>query len=84
MASEAWNARAVPWNSAWMLAGICRSSLARSIALTASPSDALGARLKDTVATGNWPWWLTTSGAFWRRTFVNEAKGTAPPSVERR
>ena len=30
---------------------------------TASPSETPGARLKESVTTGNWPWWLTASGA---------------------
>ena len=34
----------------------------RSTALTASPSDARSARLNDSVAAGNCPWWLTVSG----------------------
>ena len=42
----------------------CRSrSRPASIAFTASPSEASGARLNETSTTGNCPWWLTASGA---------------------
>src|SRR5580704_18061636 len=34
------------------------------IARVASPSEAPGARLNESVTTGNCPWWLTASGAF--------------------
>ena len=53
---------AVPWNAAWMLAGIPSSFLRVLMAFTASPSEAPGARLKDMVTTGNWPWWLIAMG----------------------
>jgi hypothetical protein len=29
----------------------------------AEPSDAFGARLKETVIDGNWPWWVMESGS---------------------
>ena len=38
-------------------------ALAWLMALTASPSDLPGARLKESVTQGNWPWWLIVSGA---------------------
>src|SRR5438067_1193077 len=31
------------------------------MAVTACPSDTSGARLKDSVTAGNWPWWFTDS-----------------------
>ena len=62
LASEAWNAAAVPWNAVWMLAGMPICFCACSIALTASPSEDAGRELKESVTAGNWPWWLTISG----------------------
>ncbi len=45
----------------------------------ASPSEAPGARLNESVITGNWPWWLTVIGTevVWR--CVNALSGTWPP-----
>ena len=57
---------------------------ARSIARTASPSEAPGARLKDTVTTGNCPWWLTESGVLDVWTRVKAPSGTGPPPADRR
>src|SRR5690242_9002773 len=45
-----------------MLAGMCRSFLTRSTALMASPSETPGARLKDSVTTGNCPWCVIAIG----------------------
>src|SRR5271156_5202601 len=41
---------------------MCRRACARLTASTAWPSDEPSATLKDTVTTGNWPWWETVSG----------------------
>ena len=46
---------AVPWKSAWRLAGMFMSFCTLVIAVIAPPSAALGARLKETVIAGNWP-----------------------------
>src|SRR5580658_5331097 len=78
-ANDAVNAWAVPWNAPWMLAGMPISSLTIFTALTASPSEAFGARLKESVTTGNWPWWLTVIGADESFTSENALKGTWPP-----
>src|ERR1039457_6548062 len=48
-------------------------------ALTASPSDASGARLNESVITGNWPWWFTVIGALDVSTCVKALSGTCPP-----
>ena len=82
--SEASNDCAVPWKPAWMLAGMPRSALAWLTAFTAAPSEAPGARLKETVTTGNCPWWLTASGVVVSSTRVKAPSGTEPPVVERR
>ncbi len=52
--------------------------------MTASPSDAPGARLNEIVTTGNCPWWLTASGAVVVSIWVKALSGTEPPVVERR
>src|SRR5205823_1374977 len=62
-----------------MLGGIPISSLVRFTALTASPSEAFGARLNESVTTGNWPWWLTVIGAFISSTWLKAESGTWPP-----
>ena len=54
-AKEASKAAAVPWNPCSMLAGIPKSFCTRPTALTASPNDFLGARLKEMVTAGNCP-----------------------------
>jgi hypothetical protein len=43
-----------------------------------------GQEYKETVETGNCPWWLTASGVLRSSTRVNEASGTEPPVFERR
>src|SRR5215472_9194835 len=62
-----------------MLAGRPTSSFALFTALTASPNDALGARLNESVITGNWPWWFTVMGTAWVSRWVNAFNGTWPP-----
>ena len=52
------------------------SACACLIAVTASPSDAPGARLKDTVEAGNWPRCETSSGAVSSRILAITASGT--------
>ena len=56
--SDALNEAAVPSKPACKLAGMWRSAWTFSTALMASPNEARGARLKETVMAGNWPWWL--------------------------
>src|ERR1044071_2138553 len=56
LASEAWKAWAVPWKLARIEAGRPRSCRALSMACTASPRATPGARLKERVTAGNWPW----------------------------
>src|ERR1039458_9725297 len=48
-------------------------------ASTASPSEASGARLNESVTTGNWPWWFTVIGALDVSTCVKALSGTCPP-----
>ncbi len=62
-----------------MLAGMSSSSFTLFTASTASPSDAFGARLKESVITGNWPWWLTVMGALVICRWVKALSGTWPP-----
>src|ERR1700719_4360913 len=62
-----------------MLIGILISFCTCSIAFVASPSEALGARLKEIVTTGNCPWWLTDNGAVRDSKWVKALSGTAAP-----
>ncbi len=62
MASDDSNAWAVPWKLGSMLAGMPSSWVTCLICSTAAPSDAPGARLKESVTTGNWLWWLIVMG----------------------
>ena len=74
----AWKASAAPWKVVIMLAGSPISRSALRIALTASPSEAPGARLNDTVAAGNWPRWLTAIGAVCWMNWAIADNGTWP------
>ena len=64
MTSDDWKACAVPWKLPSQRdrrrAGRACICWMRS---TAWPSAVPGARLKERVTAGNWPWWLTVSGA---------------------
>src|SRR5437870_405157 len=62
-----------------MLAGSPISFLTRLTAFTASPSETFGARLNDSVTTGNCPWWLTAMGAGVSSTREKALRGTCPP-----
>src|SRR6266851_1270417 len=61
--SDDWKACAVPWKEPSSVIGVLSSACICWIFCTASPSATPGARLNDTVTAGNWPWWLTVSGA---------------------
>src|SRR5580658_5885242 len=58
---------------------MCISSFTLFTALTASPRDASGGRLKESVITGNWPWWFTVIGALDITRCVKALSGTWPP-----
>ena len=62
------------------MAGSPIAARAASICSTASPSDAPAARLNDTVAAGNWPMWLTISGAARVSTRAMPESGVCRPS----
>ena len=49
------------------------------MARTAWPSEAPGARLKESVTAGNWPWWLMASGAVLGAKRVKALSGTWAP-----
>ena len=67
---------AVPWKSACMLAGNSILSLTLLISFIAVPKAACGARLKDTVTAGNWPWWLIESASVVGVIVANVLSGT--------
>ena len=48
---------------------------------TAWPSAVPGARLKETVTAGNWPWWLMVSGATLLLNLATVLIGTCAPSA---
>src|SRR5512143_4059759 len=81
VASEARNALAAPWKRICTDAGTPSSRSVPSIARTASPSETPRARLNDTVAAGNWPRWLMTSGALRSTTRAIEESGTCAAAV---
>ena len=45
------------------------------MSVIALPSAALGARLKETVTAGNWPWCVIASGSVVRVIFAKAARG---------
>src|SRR5208282_929113 len=51
------------------------------IAFVASPREAPGARLNESVTTGNCPWWFTASGVFVDCIRTNVERGTGAPLV---
>ena len=73
----------MPWKLPRMLAGSPIFLVVASMAWTASPSEAPGARLNDRVVAGNCPWWLMTSGPVVSSTRVMALSGTLPPPVLR-
>src|SRR5262244_208857 len=58
-----------------MLAGMPRSLVTCLICWTAAPSDAPGDRLKESVTTGNWLWWLIVIGDGTAFAFTKDASG---------
>ena len=79
VASESWNAFALPVNVVVSPAGIPSERSLFLIAVTACPRDAPGARLKESVTAGNWPSWFTVSGAEVRSRLVKDRSGTGNP-----
>ena len=66
-----------------MLGGRSSSLRVCWMAFTASPREAPGARLKETVAVGNCPWWFTARGEVTVSMRVKALRGTDPPEAER-
>src|SRR5262245_46188048 len=80
--SDASNASAAPWKLVMTLGGRLICASAALIAATASPRDAPLARLKDTVAAGNWPMWFTTSGMVRSEMVATVESGTRVPDAD--
>ena len=76
MESDDWNASAAPWKLVMTPSGWPISICACLIAVTASPSAAPGARLKEMVADGNCPRCDTCNGAVSSRILAITASGT--------
>ena len=76
--SELWNACALPWKLACdrrrqvqLLRGLLDRRHRRA-------DRGVGGRLKLNVTDGNWPWWLTASGATVEVIVANSLSGTCP------
>ena len=83
MSSDVWKASAAPWKLVMMLARHADlASAPRRMASTASPSEAPGARLKETVVAGNWPRRSICSGAVCSSKVAIADSGTCLPPVE--
>src|ERR1700704_4483876 len=82
LASESWNALALPVNVDVRPGGSPSDFSLALIASTAWPRDLLGARLNDRVTAGNWPSWLTVSGADERSRVLIARRGTGAPLLE--
>ena len=79
---EDWNAWAVPWKVAAMVAGnVARASFSTSS--VAGPRDTPGARLNESVTDGTWPEWLTVIGPTPALIRATESSGTSSPAVDR-
>src|SRR5260370_41252248 len=78
-ASAPRNASAAPWKLVCTLGGKRISAWAASMAWTASPREAPGARLKERVAAGNWLRWLTDRGAYRAATWAPAPRGAWGP-----
>ena len=59
--------------------GVLSSACICWIFSTAWPSATPGARLNDSVTAGNWPWWLTVSGATLVVKWATVLSGTCAP-----
>ena len=79
--SESWKTCAIPWNEPSTVAGTLSSARSWWICATASLSAAPGARLKDSVTAGNWPWWLMVSGATVSVKRATVLSGTCTPAA---
>src|ERR1700730_2401305 len=80
--SELWNACALPWKLVAIEGGSWSSFVVCWIAVTAAPIETPGGRLKLRVTDGNWPWWLTASGAVVDVIVANWLSGTWIPLAE--
>ena len=80
MASEAWNASAVPWKLPRTDGGNPTSRSAAWMAETASLSEAPRARLNESVTAGNWPWWAMASGVLRETKRAKASRGTCAPA----
>src|SRR5271168_1239519 len=78
LATDDWNAAAVPCNAVVKLIGRATSFSAFWIASTAAPSEMPGAVLKETVVAGNCPKCVTRSGPVCCSTCTNADSGTWP------
>src|ERR1700740_777800 len=82
LASDAWNACALPWKLPIKVAGAPSRDSAFWIAVVAWPSAAPDARLKDRVTDGYMLWWLIDRKFVGCRVHLTKVlSGTASPVV---
>ena len=81
--SDAWNAWAVPWKDALMVAGTCISCIAFSITSMPSDSDSPARRSNERVTDGSCPRWLTLKGPTPWVSLATALRGTMAPLDER-
>ena len=78
--SDAPKACALPWKLVCSESGLPSCFSTCWMALTASPIAVPGSRLNEIVTDGNWPWWLTTSGATLTTLSTSVDSGTCWPA----
>ena len=79
LASDSWNACAVPAKLGRTPGGRPISASTWWMASTAAPSDSPGVRLKEMVVAGNCPWWLIESGVVPGSKWAKALSGTESP-----
>ena len=65
-----------------MLAGMFNAFVTCLICSTAAPSEAPGARLKESVTMGNWLWWLIVIGDGILAAYINDLSGAGGSAGE--
>ena len=82
LSSDFWKASAAPWKCVMIDRGISISRWAATMASTACPSEAPGARLNETVVAGNWLNRSSRSGAVCSSKLAIADSGTCLPACE--
>src|SRR6266404_9206985 len=83
LASEVWEACAVPWKVVFSVSGTFISTEARRTSAMAWLSDTPGRKSNDRLTEGSWPRWVTVSGPTLELKEAMALSGTRVPVVER-